>query len=762
MKRWAGKEPEAKLLKLGIKFYEFGVKVNIKKINGYSTLHDAKIAGKLTNCETLMEVKNVSVNFENEPMMDIYIFETNQMLDQLEQVIISSEKQGGFSDENVSEIFRFMHTIKGSSAMMLFNSIERVAHTVEDIFYFIREQKPESLDYSAISDLVLECVDFIKTEIEKIAAKNEPDGDAEPIIQTLKSFLDDMKKGFSDGEIKDKPTETKPKQYYIPQEKNPTISLSACYHALVFFQDDCMMENIRAYTLVLGLMDMVEEIYFSPADIADNPETAIEIREMGFEIYLKSDVGYEMIKAYFDKCIFADRLSVREVDEGALKTFQNKLESISAAQPQPPQSDLGKELITDIKTKTNGAPEKNNGTNGTNGNGSNGQAMISVNVDRLDKLMNLVGELVISESMVTQSPDVEKIESENFHKASLELHKITEELQDMVMTIRMVSLTNTFMKMNRIVRDMCKKLNKDVVLEFSGEQTEVDKNIIEHISDPLMHVIRNAIDHGIEDDNERLAKGKDQVGHILLEAKNMGSDVLIIVKDDGQGLSREKIIEKAKINGILDKPEEEMTDKEVYKLILLPGFSTNEAITEYSGRGVGMDVVVKNLESIGGIALVDSEPDRGTTITMKIPLTLAIVEGMNIGVGRSRYTIPITTISESFRPQESDCFKDPDENEMVMIRGKCYPILRLHEHYQIKNAQTDLTKGILIMVEEDEKQICLFADELLGQQQVVVKSLPHYVTTMKKINGLAGCTLLADGSISLIMDIGGFTGLRIQ
>jgi len=699
----------------------------------------------------------VSVNFENEPMMDIYIFETNQMLDQLEQAIISSEKQGGFSAENISEIFRFMHTIKGSSAMMLFNTIETVAHTVEDVFYFIREQKPEQLDYSGISDLGLECVDFIKIEVEKITNKNEPDGDAETLIETLKIFLDGMKAKFDGAEIKDKPETTKAKQYYIPQEKNPAISLSACYHALVFFQDDCMMENIRAYTLVLGLMDMVEEIYFSPADIADNPETAIEIREMGFEVYMKSDVGYEMIKAYFDKCIFADRLSVREVDEKALKAFQKELKVAKPAMPQASLIDLSAEKNS--KFASNEVTRK---PNGSNGNGANGQAMISVNVDKLDKLMNLVGELVISESMVTQSPDVENIESENFHKASLELHKITEELQDMVMAIRMVSLSNTFMKMNRIVRDMCKKLNKEIVMEFIGEQTEVDKNIIEHISDPLMHVIRNSIDHGIEDEDERLAKGKDKVGHIILEAKNMGSDVLIIVKDDGQGLSKEKIIEKAKKNGILEKSEEELTDREIYKLILLPGFSTNEAITEYSGRGVGMDVVVKNLESIGGVVLVESEPNRGTTITMKIPLTLAIVEGMNISVGRSRYTIPITTISESFRPQAGDCFRDPDNNEMVMIRGKCYPILRLHEHYKIKNGQTDLSKGILIMVEQDEKRICIFADELLGQQQVVVKSLPHYVTSTKKIIGLAGCTLLADGSISLIMDIGGLTGLRLQ
>ena len=205
-----------------------------------------------------------------------------------------------------------------------------------------------------------------------------------------------------------------------------------------------------------------------------------------------------------------------------------------------------------------------------------------------------------------------------------------------------------------------------------------------------------------------------------------------------------------------------MSDRDIFKLILLPGFSTKENITEFSGRGVGMDVVTKNLDEVGGTVLVDSEVDHGTTITLKIPLTLAIVEGMNIRVGKSRYTIPITTISESFRPDQNDCMMDPDNNEMVMIRGQCYPILRLHQHYQIKNAETDLTKGILIMVEQEEKVICVFADELLGQQQVVVKALPNYVNSMKKILGLAGCTLLPDGSISLIMDISGLTGLRVQ
>lgn len=714
------------------------------------------------------EVTNVTRNFENEPMMEVYIFETTQNLEQLEQVIICSEKNGGFTPDDVSEIFRFMHTIKGSSAMMLFDNIEKVAHVVEDIFYFIREQKPDGLDFSAVSDLVLECVDFIKAEVKKIANLSDADGDPALLIEQLNTFLDELRNIFG-AESNQNKNQKKQQQYYIPQEKKQDLpstedwlaqesgmaSEGACYHVIVHYDDDCKMENIRAYTLVFGLAEMVEEVYYLPADIADNPQTASYIRENGFEIFFKTEISYEEIKAHFENIIYIDQLLFREIEDHRLDAFRNTpKEAPSIDNFALPDRDLCMPASSPANVIVTEDPQKNN-TTAT-------QKMISVNVDKLDNLMNLVGELMITESMVTQCPEVEAIQSENFHKASIELHKITVELQDMVMSIRMVPLSTTFVKMNRIVRDMCKKLNREVVLDLYGEETEVDKNIIEHISDPLMHIIRNAIDHGIESEAERLAKGKDKAGHIVLEAKNVGSEVLIVIKDDGRGLNKERILEKARQNDLLTKLEAEMSDRDIFKLILLPGFSTKENITEFSGRGVGMDVVTKNLDEVGGTVLVDSEVDHGTTITLKIPLTLAIVEGMNIRVGKSRYTIPITTISESFRPDQKDCMMDPDNNEMVMIRGQCYPILRLHQHYQIKNAETDLTKGILIMVEQEEKVICVFADELLGQQQVVVKALPNYVNSMKKILGLAGCTLLPDGSISLIMDISGLTGLRVQ
>jgi len=379
--------------------------------------------------------------------------------------------------------------------------------------------------------------------------------------------------------------------------------------------------------------------------------------------------------------------------------------------------------------------------------------MISVNVSKLDRLMDLVGEMVISEALVTQNPDLDGMELDNFQKAARQHHKIICEVQDMVMSIRMVPLAATFHKMHRLVRDMNKHLNKETELVLLGEDTEVDKNIIEHISDPLMHLVRNSIDHGIEAYEEREVKGKDRKGKVIIEAKNSGSDVLIQIKDDGRGLSKTKILTKAREHGLINKAESELTDREIFNMILLPGFSTKDSVSEYSGRGVGMDVVTKNIEAIGGTVTIDSTEGNGTCISLKLPLTLAIIDGMNIRVGESRYTIPITTIKESFQPDPGNIITDPDGNEMIMVRGNCYHIKRLHRLYDVKTEITEFAGGILIMVELEGRTCCLFADELLGQQQVVVKTLPDYIKNIRKIQGISGCTLLGDGKISLILDI---------
>ncbi|MEG1971550.1 MAG: chemotaxis protein CheA, partial [Oscillospiraceae bacterium] len=312
----------------------------------------------------------------------------------------------------------------------------------------------------------------------------------------------------------------------------------------------------------------------------------------------------------------------------------------------------------------------------------------------------------------------------------------------------------TFQKMQRIVRDMSKKLGKDAELVTEGGETEIDKTIIDNITDPFMHMVRNSMDHAIESPEERIAAGKNPQGTITMSAQNIGGEIVIIISDDGAGLNAEKIMEKAKKNDILTKPESEYTEKEIQSLIMLPGFSTNENVTEFSGRGVGMDVVRKNIEKVGGTISLESKVGVGTSFTIKIPLTLAIVDGMEIAVGNTVFTMPITSIKQSFKiSKDTPVVYDPDGREMIMVRGECYRVMRLHQLFDVETNVTDLSEGIVILIESDKQLACIFADELLGEQQVVVKPFPIFLARhdLKK-KGMAGCTILGDGSISLILD----------
>jgi two-component system chemotaxis sensor kinase CheA len=678
----------------------------------------------------------LSSQYISDPMQEMFIFETTQQLEQLEQSVINTESVGGYSSDTINEIFRIMHTIKSSAAMMLINNMSTVAHFTEDLFYFIRENKPQDIDISSLSDLVLEGVDFMKLELEKIKNGDEADGESELLLEKIKEHLDILRQNNDSINILSRNNEQSKKQFYISSNKTVEKINNNTFKAIIYFQDGCEMENIRAFTITHNLKDITEEFRCFPEDIINNDSSEI-IKRDGFKIYIKTDKSYDFMDDFFMQVAFLDKLNLIQLDS------DEEYYSI----------DDGKSIDNEVKTPTIDEVISEKEVQSIN---NKGQSIISVSVEKLDKLMDLVGEMVIAEAMVTQNPDLKDLTLNNFSKSARQLRKITSELQDMVMSIRMVPLGPTFFKMNRIVRDMSKKLNKEVHLDIIGEDTEVDKNIIEHIGDPLMHIVRNAVDHGIETVNERVDMGKPEAGTITLEAKNAGSEVLIVIKDNGKGLNKDKILEKAIENGLLNKSPEEMSDREIFNLIFLPGFSTKEAVTEFSGRGVGMDVVTKNVEAVGGSIQVESYEGKGTTITLKIPLTLAIIDGMNISVGKSRYTLPIVSIKESFRPKENEVFKDPDGNEMIMIRGQCYEVLRLHEFYKVKTEVINIHQGIIIMVESESKTICLFADALIGEQQVVVKALPKYIKNIKKINGLAGCTLLGDGSISLILDVDGF------
>lgn len=678
-----------------------------------------------------------------EPMLEMYLFEGNQLVEQLEAIIIKCEKSKKFKMSAINEIFRIMHTIKGSSAMMMFNNIGLLAHSLEDLFFFIRANQNIVIDFEGISDLVLSGIDFIKAEMSKIENGNVADALADDLIGKINKMLEQMKVSYEDqnatpATLSDSTPDGNKAMYYISSYQNPSEGKGVKYCVHVFFEEDCQMEHIRAYMIVNSLNEIVTEMYHIPADVMENTASADIIRETGFSICFSTIVSYAEIESILNQAAFVRKMEIDQVDQypEEFKIVQPKKEILLDEAPQVYQNtpiEMGKE-----------------GELGTTNNRQ--QNIISVSVTKLDMLMDIVGEIVISEAMVTKNPDLAGLQLDGFSKAARQLRKLTDELQDIVMSIRMVPVSMVFHKMNRIVRDMSKKLDKEVDLLIIGETTEVDKNIIDHLSDPLMHLIRNAMDHGLENKEHRIAAGKPSKGKITLEAKNAGGDVLIIVRDDGKGLNRDKILNKARERGLVHKPESELTDKEVFSYILLAGFSTNEQVTEFSGRGVGMDVVTKNIEKIGGSITIESIFGKGTEIFVKIPLTLAIIDGIEVSVGKSRYTIPTISIRESFRSDDKDIISDGDGNEMIMIRGQCYPVLRIHRMFAIKNAVNIISDGIMVMIETDTKAACIFVDKLVGEQQVVVKALPKY---LKKVQGIAGCTILGDGGISLIFDANG-------
>lgn len=669
----------------------------------------------------------------------MFIFETCQLVEQLEQEIMLCEESGGL-DSSINEIFRIMHTIKGSAAMMSFHNIAALAHEIENLFYYIREKKPVGINHTTLIDIVFAGMDFIKSEIKKIEDGESTDVSPDKIIEEAKVYLEGISK---EHDSKNPDRNKKDTSTGIKLSDNEAEKLNAdvfCYHfsAIVFFEDGSEMENIRAFVLMNNLKQIANVISINPTDITENNESAEVIKREGFKFEFTTNYSAEELKVFFEQIIFLKSLELKEITTSETNaSFDSKISGSTACENEA--TSVPNDLHTEREIINFGLK----------------QSMISVSVSKLDMLMDFVGELVISEAMVIYNPELEGLELDGFFKASRQLHKIIGELQDIVMSIRMVPLSSTFLKMNRIVRDMSHRLQKEVKLKISGEETEVDKNIIEHISDPLMHLIRNAIDHGIESTLERESKGKFKSGNILLEAKNTSGDVWITVKDDGKGLDKNKILKKAYEKGLTNKPESELTDKEIFSFILLPGFSTNDNVTEFSGRGVGMDVVTKNVSKIGGTVSVDSIIDKGTTITIKMPLTLAIIDGMVIQIGHTRYVIPTVSIKESFRVSNEKIIADANKNEMIMVRGSCYPVIRLHRLFNVKTDIVEFNNGIIIMVESEEKTTCIFADALVGQQQIVVKALPTYI---KKVKGISGCTLLGDGNIGLILDMEGLMG----
>ncbi len=681
-----------------------------------------------------------------ESMVDMYIYETTTLLEQLDQILIKTEGQGSFDKESINEIFRIMHTIKGSSAMMGLENMSSLAHAIEDMFYIIREEKPVIDDSKDLYELVFSASDLLKAEIDMMQGDDYDSTDFTPCHDKIKAYVAVLKNGggAAPAEADDETVSS----------AAPSSAGEGMTTVKVIFDDDCKMENLRALLLVNKIREDCAEITYEPSDIETNADTAKVIIDNGFFVHFKAlDGNTQLVISGIEEALNVKSYEIIEEAAPAPKAEAPKAEAPKAEAPKAETPKAAAPKAEAPKTEEKKSVEQiNNMLQGRQGGGK--QSLISVNLNKLDQLMDMVGEIVITEAMVTGNPDLKGLQLDNFQKSARQLRKLNSELQDIVMSIRMVPLSGAFNKMTRIVRDMKVKLGKDVNLVFEGENTEVDKSVIDNLNDPLMHMVRNAVDHGIEENvDDRLAAGKPAQGTVKLSAYNASGEVIIVVSDDGAGMNAEKLLDKGERNGILTKPREEYTEREAFQLVMAPGFSTNEVVTEFSGRGVGMDVVKKNIEKIGGTVSVESKLGEGTSFIIKIPLSLAIVDGMNVAVGKSIFTIPINSIKESFKLHENQLIHDTYGNEMVMIRGECYPLIRLYKCYDLEPTYTDIYEGIIILVEAEGKTACIYADELLGEQQVVVKPFsPMFNDFNVKQYGMSGCTILGDGSITIILD----------
>ena len=683
-----------------------------------------------------------------ESLLEVFLFETNGLLTHLDEILLRCEQASDFDSDSIDEIFRIMHTIKGSSAMMQFDSMATVTHKMEDLFYYVREHGISSEYNEPLTDLMFKSSDFLKTEVEKIE-NNEPlITDIGSLEEEINSFLKKIS-----GKVPEDPgaavqaqpaapaeqPAAEPVAASIPEAPVPAPAVPAAdgeeylYPVRVFFEEETEMVHLRAMLLVHAIAETGVPVRSVPEHL-DSDSTAADV------------IGREGLLVLF---------RTKEEMESSLKSIENFVytKNYTVLSPLTQQKEQAKN-IQEEKTAASSEPAANNG----NGNHlAVKQNLINVNLSKLDNLMDLVGEIVITESMVTSSHSVQADDSgvdNSYTKASRQLRKLTDELQEIVMSIRMVPISGVFQKMRRIVRDMSKNLDKDAELVLVGEDTEVDKSIVDNINDPIMHVVRNSMDHGLEDKQTRIANGKPAKGTITLTAQNTGGEILISIEDDGQGINREAVLAKAKRQGMLKKSEKEYSNREVYNFLLMPGFSTNEVVTEYSGRGVGMDVVKKNVEKVGGDVTISSEPGKGTKVLFKIPLTLAIVNGMKVSVGDTMFIVPTNNIKQLVKVTSDQVLYDTSGNEIITMRNQYYPLIRLHSVFGLEPRAKTLEDSIVVQVESHEKVYCILADDLLGEQQVVVKGLPAYLNQFNiKDTGISGGAVLGDGSISLILDV---------
>ena len=525
---------------------------------------------------------------------------------------------------------------------------------------------------------------------------------------------------------------------------------------------DLMRENIIApesgnLGVLLSMIDVLREVVsgLSSAESSGTVEAMEVYLEIINEMIPEEEVEIEDDEGEVEeKSVSVDSAEELSFNDGD-KVVSSESEIVMDDTPSPVVAKNAEEIVPQQRPQTMNEKEIADKKSAERARRAIRQD-IRVDLGKLDSLINLVGELVIAESMVTRNPASEMIEDENYYRAVHQLRRICDDLQDVAMSVRMIPVSGTFRKMIRLVHDLSHKAQKKIKLNIIGEETEVDKTVIEQIADPLVHIVRNSCDHGIDTPEERLKSGKPEMGVVTIEARHEGGEVWIIITDDGRGLNKDKILSKAIEKGLVKGDGSDLSDEKIFKLVFEPGFSTADKITDISGRGVGMDVVKKNIEKLNGRIDVKSTLGAGSTFTLRIPLTLAIIDGMLVRVGNTKYTIPVLSIRETIKPEMRMITFTPDGSEILSLRDGFIPVLRLHELFNTTPDSEKLDEGILVVIEDSGSLVALLIDEIVGQQQTVIKGLSEYIG---KARGCSGCTILGDGSVSLILDLGSLVAM---
>lgn len=653
-----------------------------------------------------------------------FLDEVDEQLQLFEENILKLE-QNVNDDEIIKTLFRVAHTLKGSSAAVGFEKMKILTHEMEDMLDKIRSGKIKVI--KQVIDLLFKCLDELKTLKEEFSSNGGMKTDITLILSELHKYIsnDQLLKETMNAETNKKFNLDLEQQIQVQQAAASGLNVFVCE---VKLKKDCAMKTVRAF-LILNFLNQLGTVIKSEPDITD----------MNDNIDVES-ISYLLITEFNKK-----ELKIKVLDR------MLEIESFNA--------DLFDLNLVHSQSDNVGNMTKSNGYEGQNTNETKNKANQTVRVDigRLEKMMEMVGELVIEKSRITQIVSLlhERYNSDNsfedLEEISNQISRITNELQELVLKVRMLPIKQLFSRIPRLVRDLANSLHKEIELVIEGEDTELDKTIIEDLADPLIHLIRNAADHGIEAPDERLKAGKNPKGNIKVNAYHQENQFILIVQDDGRGINLNKVKEAALEKGIISRQDSDaLNDKEILELIFKPGFSTSQSISDISGRGVGMDIVRNNINKLNGVIEVETKELEGTKFIIKLPLTLAILNGLLIRINNEIYAIPVSNVIEIVRLNEKE-IKKVKKQDVVIIRERTISLIWLHDYFKVPRKRRN--KNIIIVIlGVAEKRFGLVVDELIGNQEIVVKNFSSYIG---KLDIFSGATILGDGNVACILDVAG-------